>query len=254
MKKKMAYIGEIAPLSLSDYFGEPACVIFFSGCNFNCGYCQNWKLKKSSNEHLTDIESIKKVISENKLVTACKVTGGEPLLQLDALLEIGRFAKSIGLKFGIDTNGSLPEALAKILHLLDLVSIDIKADLDEESYRRVIGLQSPPVSEVIKSIEIAMRSDAYVEFRMVVIPGYNDSTKTMKSVSETLRALGYEEKASKGKACFNLIEFVPENAFDEDFRGIKNPSVSLLHDLAVSSGLKNARITHRGLGILKPVY
>lgn len=253
MTKKMVYAGEIVPLSLSDYLGEPACVIFFSGCNFDCGYCQNWRLKKGSEEHLTDVEKIKKAISENKLVTACKVTGGEPLLQLDALLEIGRFARSIGLKFGIDTNGSLPDALADILPLLDLVSIDIKAELDEESYRIVTRLTSPPVSAVIKSLEIAMRSDAYVELRMVVIPGYNDKLSTVRSISKILRGLGYEEKASEGKACFNLIEFVPENAFDEDFRRIRNPSASLLRDLALASGLKNARITHRGVGILKPV-
>ena len=253
MTKKMVYAGEIVPLSLSDYFGEPTCVIFFSGCNFECGYCQNWRLKKASEEHLTDIETIKNALMENKLVTACKVTGGEPLLQLDALLEIGRFVKSIGLKFGIDTNGSLPESLAKILPLLDLVSIDIKTELEEKEYRKVTGLTSPPVSAVIKSLEVAIRSDVYLELRMVVIPGYNDSVDTVRSISETLRDLGYEEKALKGKACFNLIEFVPENAFDEDFRRIKNPSVSLLRELALASGLRNVRISHRGLGILQPV-
>jgi pyruvate formate lyase activating enzyme len=253
MAGKVVYAGEIVPLSLSDYLGEPACVVFFSGCNFDCGYCQNWRLKRSKEEDLTEIEKVKKVISENKLVTACKVTGGEPLLQLDALLEIGRFVKSIGLKFGIDTNGSLPEALAKVMPILDLVSIDIKAELREESYRRVTGLRSPPVAEVIRSIEIAMRSKAQVELRMVIIPGYNDSVSTIKSISENLKGLGYEEKASRGEACLNLIEFVPENAFDEEFRRIRNPSVSLLRELALASGLKNVRITHRGIGICQPV-
>jgi len=249
MARKSAYIGEMLSLSLSDYLGEPACVVFFAGCNFNCGYCQNWRLKKRSEEHLTDIERVKKEIKENKLVTACKVTGGEPLLQLDALEEIGRFAKSLGLRFGLDTNGSLPEALARALPLLDLISIDIKAELNEESYRKVTGLQSPPISAIIRSIDIAMRSDAYVELRMVVIPGYNDNISTIKSISKTLMDLGYEDKASRGMACFNLIEFVPENAFDEDFRKIGSPHVSLLRSLAIASRLKNARVTHRALGI-----
>ncbi len=247
------YAAEIIPLSLSDYLGEPACVIFLSGCNFDCGYCQNWRLKARSEEHLTDIERIRKAISDNKLIKACKVTGGEPLLQLDALLEIGKFVKSMGLKFGVDTNGSMPDNLSKALPLLDLVSIDLKAALDEKSYRRVTGLQSPPISSVLKSLEVAMRAEVYADIRMVVIPGYNDGLDTMKSISSTLKSIGYEEKVSQGKASFTLVEFVPENAREESFRRIENPSVSLLHHLASASGLRNVRINHRGLGFYQMV-
>ncbi len=72
IKKKVVYAGDMVPLSFSDYLGEPACVIFLAGCNFDCGYCQNWQLKRASEDNLTDLDRIKKVLSENKLVTACK--------------------------------------------------------------------------------------------------------------------------------------------------------------------------------------
>lgn len=252
-KEKVVYAGDIVPLSFSDFLGEPACVIFLAGCNFDCGYCQNWQLKRASEDNITDLEMIKRVLSENKLITACKVTGGEPLLQLDAVIEIGKFAKSLGLKFGIDTNGSLSEALARVAPLLDLISIDIKTELNEREYTKITRVQPPPISSIKRSLEIAMRSEAYVDIRMVVIPGYNDDIAKIKAISKMLRDLGYEEKATKGMASFVLIEFVPENATDDEFRRINNPSVSLLSDLAKSSDLSNVRITHRGTGFYKSV-
>jgi len=251
--KLRVFAPEILPLSLCDYLGEPACVIFFSGCNYDCGYCQNLRLKARSKEHLVDIDKIKESIMKNRLITACKVTGGEPLLQLEALSELGRFVKSLGLKFGIDTNGSLPDSLQVLLPILDLVSIDIKTALDEEEYRKITGVGKPCVDAVRRSLEIVMSSNVYADVRMVVIPGYNDSERVVLSVDGSLRSLGYEEKARRGMTSFTLVEFVPENAYVEEFRRLKNPSAGDLRSLALVSGLPNVRITHRAVGFYKKV-
>jgi len=246
--KVRVFAQEILPLSLCDYLGEPACVIFFSGCNYDCGYCQNWRLKVRSKEHLVDLDKIKESIRKNKLITACKVTGGEPLLQPEALSELGRYSKSLGLKFGIDTNGSLPEPLKLLLPILDLVSIDIKTTLNEEKYRKITGAAKPCIDTVRKSLDMVMSSDAYTDVRMVIIPGHNDSKEVVFSVAESLRSLGYEEKARRGMASFTLVEFVPENAYSEKFQELKNPSVESLRSLALASNLPNVRITHRAAG------
>lgn len=246
--KVKVFAPEILPLSLCDYLGEPACVVFFSGCNYDCGYCQNWRLKVKSKEHLVDLDKIKERIRENKLITACKVTGGEPLLQQEALAELGRYVKSLGLKFGIDTNGSFPEPLKLLLPILDLVSIDIKTTFNEEKYRKIIGVVKPYVGAVKRSLKILMSYDTYSDVRMVIIPGYNDSKEVVLSVAESLRSIGYEEKANRGMASFTLVEFVPENAYSEEFRRLKNPSTEDLHSLALASKLPNVRITHRAAG------
>jgi len=246
--KLRVFAPEILPLSLCDYLGEPACVIFFSGCNYDCGYCQNWRLKARSKEHLVNIDKIKESIRKNRLITACKVTGGEPLLQLEALSELGRFVKSLGLKFGIDTNGSLPDSLKVLLPTLDLVSIDIKTALTEKNYRKITGVGKPCVDAVRRSLEIIISSNAYADVRMVVIPGYNDSEEVVRSVGGSLRSLGYEEKARRGMASLTLVEFVSENAYPEEFRKLKNPSAEDLRSLALASCLPNARITHRAAG------
>jgi pyruvate formate lyase activating enzyme len=250
--KVRVYAPEIVPLSLSDYRGEPACVIFFSGCNYNCGYCHNWALQEKKEEHLVEVERLKEEIRKNTLITACKVSGGEPLLQPDALLDLGRFAKSIGLKFGIDTNGTLPKALASILGLLDLVSLDIKTALDEAEYRRVSGVEKACVEEVRESLRLLLSSDVYADLRMVIIPGMNDGENIVASVASSLMGAGYVEKAARGEASLTLMEFVPENARLETLRDSKNTPVETLKSVASAMRLPCVHITHRVLGSFVP--
>ncbi len=242
------YAVEMTPVSFCDFISEPASVIFFSGCNFDCGYCQNWKLKKQLPEHLTDTSAIKDALSRNKLISACKITGGEPLLQLESLLEIGNFSKSIGLKFGIDTNGSLPDNLKQALPLLDLISLDIKAPLETSVYSRVTSIPSPDIGSIRKSLKLAIDSDAYLDLRMVVIPGYNDDVSKIGMIESELRSAGYDQKQEANKASFTIVEFLPENAHFALFHMASNPSVDKLREMASRFTIKGVRITHRALG------
>lgn len=250
--KVRVYAPEMVPLSLSDYRGEPACVIFFSGCNYNCGYCHNWALQEKKEEHLVEAERLKEEIRKNALITACKVSGGEPLLQPEALMELGRFAKSLGLKFGIDTNGTLPKALASIMALLDLVSLDIKTALDEVEYRKISGVEKVCTEEVKESLRIVLSSRAYADLRMVVIPGWNDSDAIVRSVAASLRDAGYAEKASRGEASLTLMEFVPENARLEALRNTVNTPPEKLKRIASQIALPRIFITHRVVGSSVP--
>lgn len=243
-----AYVPEVIPLSLCDYPGEPALVIFFSGCNYRCGYCQNWKIRVREPSHLASLRRVEEILEGGRLISACKVTGGEPLLQLDPLLRIARKAKSLGYKFGIDTNGTLPDRLSALLPFLDLISIDVKTALEDAEYRRVSGVEDPMVGKVIESIKMALSSSAFVDLRMVVIPGLNDSFEIIRRIESRLKELGYSEKASKGGASFTLVEFVPENAASREYSERRNPSVEDLVRLARSMSLCNVRISHRALG------
>ena len=247
--KVSVYAPEIIPLSLCDYPGEPSCVIFFSGCNFDCGYCQNWRLKLHSEAHLIDLEILKECLRKNRLVGACKVTGGEPLLQAGALKELGLFAKSLGLKFGIDTNGSLPGALEDLLPILDLVSLDIKTALRDEEYTRITGSPDSCTKAVNESLKMLLASGAYADLRMVIVPGFNDSESVILSVAESLRKAGYAEKAVQGKASLTFAEFVAENAGAEGLRHLKNPSAEDLRRLARTSRLERVRILHGATGL-----
>lgn len=246
--EEAAYAPEIMHLSLCDYPGEPAIVIFFSGCNYRCGYCQNWKIREQDRSHLTRIDRIERLLEGGRMVTACKVTGGEPLLQLGALMRIAKKAKSLGYRFGIDTNGTFPERLRAVLPMLDLVSIDVKTALNDLEYRKVTGVDNPMVDRVVESIRIALASAAFVDLRMVVIPGVNDSPEVVRSIGRDLSRMGYGERASAGGASFTLVEFVPENAGSMEYASMRSPSVEELVMLAKAAGLSNVRVSHRALG------
>ncbi|MEM4658814.1 MAG: radical SAM protein [Candidatus Methanosuratincola sp.] len=242
------YAPEVVHLSLCDYPGEPAIVIFFSGCNYRCGYCQNWRIREQDRSHLTKLERIERLLEGGRLVAACKVTGGEPLLQPDALIRLAKKARSLGYKFGIDTNGTFPDRLLEMLPMLDLVSIDVKTALNDLEYKKVTGVENPMVVRVVESIRIALASSAFVDLRMVVIPGVNDSLEIVRSIGQDLNRMGYLEKASAGGASFTLVEFVPENAGSKEYAAMRSPSVDELLRLGRAMPVRNVRVSHRALG------
>jgi pyruvate formate lyase activating enzyme len=253
MANPVVYAPSMLPLSLCDYIGEPACVIFFSGCNLQCGYCQNWQLRERSEEHAIPVKRLVENIRGNPLINACKVTGGEPLLQFDALRALGESVRALGLKFGIDTNGTLPNQLESLLPCLDLVSLDVKTALNEAEYRRMTGSAEPCVKAVKRSLEVLLHSNTYADIRMVVVPGLNDSEHIIKSVANSLVAAGYTDRALRGKASFTLVEFVPDNVVLEPMKARGNTPASQLTHLAQMAALENMRITHRAVGFFQKV-
>ncbi|RLE50034.1 MAG: anaerobic ribonucleoside-triphosphate reductase activating protein [Candidatus Methanomethylicota archaeon] len=247
------YAPDMLSLSLVDYPKEPACVIFLSGCNLRCPYCQNWKLREAKEEDLVSLEAIMLALQRNFLVSACKITGGEPLLQADVLIELSKLVKARGLKFGVDTNGTLPESLVRLLPHVDLISIDVKSALKPESYSKIAGIDLSKAKVVVKNITKSLNllfsyKGVYVDVRTVIIPDVNDSIDELSSIAEDLRKLGYVEKASRGEASYTLVEFVPENAYSEEFRSKRNPRADELLELASKLDLPNIHVTHRALG------
>lgn len=123
-------IAGLQKLSLSDYPGIPAAVVFLQGCNLNCPFCHNRELIPLSTE--TNGVSRDKVVdymfSRKKNLKGIVVTGGEPALHQD-LEELLNTLKSMGLRVKLDTNGTYPERLKNIVKngLTDYVAMDVKA-------------------------------------------------------------------------------------------------------------------------------
>ena len=108
----------IQKTSLVDYPGRLSTVLFFGGCNFLCGFCQNPHLVRDSGKlDSYPSNNVLKLLKErSSLIDAVVITGGEPTLSK----EIGSFLKKIKdipLLIKIDTNGSNPEIIKKYRHL-----------------------------------------------------------------------------------------------------------------------------------------
>lgn len=123
-------LGGMLKLSLCDYPGTPAIVVFLQGCNFNCPFCHNRQLLPTLNtpQQLSMKEVIEYLKKRSKTVSAVVVSGGEPTVQSDLILFIEKI-KTLGYRVKLDTNGSRPEDVCNLIRhsLIDYIAMDIKA-------------------------------------------------------------------------------------------------------------------------------
>ena len=132
------------------------------GCNFRCGYCHNPELINGEAKIEEVFEFLK--TRQGKL-DGIVITGGEPCLQKD-LPEFIKQVKELGFAVKLDTNGSFPEMLEKVLPDLDYVAMDIKAPL--EKYSQIVNVDVD-TSKILKSIEVLKNGGVDYEFRTTVV-------------------------------------------------------------------------------------
>lgn len=211
-------------LTLIDYPGKIACILFLYGCNFRCGFCYNPELvlaplgnDYSEKEILAFLEKRK-----GQLEGVC-ITGGEPLMSIDILFL--KKIKDLGYSIKIDTNGSFPELLEELIKdgLIDYVAMDIKSS--KRNYQKITN-SDIDVKKIEKSIKIISSLLAYYEFRTTVLENTHD-TKEMEEMAQWIN------KLCKGKPKkFVLQGFKNHGKFiDEKFKKNKDTKEEYLKDL-----------------------
>ena len=155
-------------ISSVEFHGNMSLVIFMSKCPLACRYCHNVELLEDDTQKT--FEEIKSEIDNaSDFIDAVVISGGEPLMQLDSLIELFTYIKSIHLKTKLDTSGIYPEKIEKLLELdlLDFVSLDVKAPF--EKYRKVTG--SNVGSQVKKSMKLLNNNpNVHLEIRTTYVP------------------------------------------------------------------------------------
>ena len=89
-------------------------LILFSGCNFQCRFCNTPHLVEFRTEERMVLRDVKALLSSSG-ATKALFSGGEPLLQRQALLDLATHAKQKGLTIILETNASKPETLKTLL-------------------------------------------------------------------------------------------------------------------------------------------
>jgi len=189
-------IGGLQKFSLLDYPGKISAIVFTQGCNFRCQFCYNPMLVWPQGEGKLkyDRESVRGsgpesgrqkvhpaiglddlfVFLKSRLgkLDAVVITGGEPCLQKD-LIKFIKKIRSLGYLIKLDTNGSYPEVLAKLIEekLIDYIAMDLKAP--ETKYGEVVGI-TVDFKNIKKSVKIIMTSGLPYEFRTTVVPDLLD--------------------------------------------------------------------------------
>ena len=124
--------------SFVDFPGQIATVVFTSGCNFNCWYCHNRELIPRSEGKIDESEVFDFLNSRKGMIDGVVVSGGEPTLH-EEIYDFIKKIKNLGLKVKLDTKGTNPEVLGKLLgeNLLDYVAMDIKTSFS--NYEKIVG-------------------------------------------------------------------------------------------------------------------
>lgn len=158
--------GGLQKLTLLDYPEKVACTVFTSGCNFRCPFCHNASLVCHSASSLTFGEVSAFLKKRKNVLEGVCLTGGEPLVQND-VEDFLKFAKDLGYKVKLDTNGSFPDKLEKIVKsgLVDYVAMDVKNSL--EKYFETVGREID-TEAVRRSVELLKSDVVDYEFRTTV--------------------------------------------------------------------------------------
>jgi len=223
-------IGGLQKTTLIDFPGKIAATIFISGCSFRCPWCYSPELvlPEKIKKHLYPVKSRKAGSPEAKfngaripekylfdflkkrkgLLDGVCLTGGEPTIHKD-LPNFIKKIKKLGYLVKIDTNGSNPEMLERLINekLVDYVAMDIKAP--KEKYEKLVGVKIN-IQKIQKSIDILKDGRVDYEFRSTIVP----TVHTKEDVINMAKWI-------KGAKRYYLQNFRPEKTIDPKFEKIK---------------------------------
>ncbi len=209
-------IGGILVSSI-EFPGKMSLVIFTAGCMLRCPYCHNHNIITSGRK--VEIAEIFNEIEDSiDFIDSVVVTGGEPLMQDEEVIEILKFSKDLGLEAKLDTNGYYPETLRNIVNLTDYVALDIKSPFNK--YETVIGENIG--EQVRKSMDICYESDAYLECRTTYVPGLLNP-EDIVDIAKDLHCDVY-----------TIQQFRNKTVLDKDLEDVQNPSRQELLKIAES--------------------
>ena len=156
-------------------------VVFVQGCPMRCAYCHNPDTCEMNGGTIMEASEIMEQFERNKSFYekgGITVTGGEPLMQVDFLIELFTECKKKNVHTCIDSSGIAfnpknKEWMAKLDHLMtltDLVMLDIK-HIDPEHHKELTGQPNAPI---LAFAEYLSEKNVDTWIRHVVVPGITD--------------------------------------------------------------------------------
>lgn len=176
-------------------------VIFLSGCDMRCQFCHNpdtWKKGTGTPYRASElIERAWRYRAYWGEEGGITVSGGEPLLQIDFLLELFSLAKEKGIHTTLDTSGNpftreepFYSKWKSLMEITDLVMLDIK-HIDEEGHRRLTGQSGENIREMAREMS-DMGQPVWI--RHVLVPERTDSDRYLHELAEFIGTLKTVEK------------------------------------------------------------
>jgi pyruvate formate lyase activating enzyme len=161
------------------------------GCDYHCGYCQNWLTSQT----LRDAESIAP-ITKMSAQEFCRLavehgastvssTYNEPLITSEWAVEVFKEARRHGLRTSYISNGNgTEEVLDYIRPWVDFYKVDLKS-FNDKAYRQLGG----KLDTVLKTIELLCRKGFWVEIVTLIVPGFNDDEDELRQIANFLAGI-----------------------------------------------------------------
>ena len=203
------------------FVGARQIFVRFRGCNMRCVFCdethdKGWR-DYSTQELIREVRSLKMTHRPHHSVS---LTGGEPLLHTEFLKEFLRLLEKEGFRSYLETNGTLPERLAEVIDLVDIIAMDFK--LPSATGEREFW------QEHKKFLNIALKKKVFI--KAVVTPGTKEE--------DIIKAASLVNKTGKD------IPFILQPATPQGFSGekVNNSALIRFMDVALMNKLESVRV------------
>lgn len=158
-------------------------VIFVQGCLFRCLYCHNpdTQALETDKTKTMDIEEILELLEKQKeyfgKTGGLTISGGEPTLQAEALIELFKECKKRGFNTCLDTCGAIDsQEVQELYDLADLVMLDVK-HINADWHQKLTGMTN---TNTLKNAAYREKSGKELWLRYVLVPGWTDQEEYLK--------------------------------------------------------------------------
>ncbi len=204
------------------------------GCNFRCGFCQNWQISQARLDDKAAAEGKKLILPEaivnSAIRTRCpsiSYTYTEPTIFFEYAYDIAKIAKENKLCNIFVTNGFMSkDAILMIKPYLDAANVDLKF-FDDEIYKKDCSGRLNPV---LDSIRLMKELDIWVEITTLIIPGENDSEVQLSGIA------GFISGIDKGIP-WHISRFFPNYEFG-DRLPTEESVLNKAKEIGLDAGLK----------------
>jgi len=186
-------IGGIIDISTKDIPERSSMIIFTVGCNLKCEFCHNKFLLNLDVGRDMKVSEIIEQVKSNLLVSGVSITGGEPTLQTD-LIDLCKEIQKVDKYINIDTNGTNPTLITKLMPYINRVSLDLKGPLKKTTLEKITGSDLNP-ELIIETFNIV-----------------NDQEEIDFEIRTT-----YVEKLMKPEDIHKIVTFLKKNKFRGTF-------------------------------------
>jgi pyruvate formate lyase activating enzyme len=194
------YVGtaQVDPIEKKPFFhflpGSRALSFGMLGCDYHCGYCQNWITSQAVRDPAAGQapgpiapEDLVKIAFDYRAAVVTS-TYNEPLITSEWAVDVFRAAKRYGLATSYVSNGNgTPEVIEYLKPWVDAFKVDLKG-FDDRRYRSLGGV----LRTVLETIETLHREGFWLEVVTLVVPGFNDSDAELREIAAFIASVSPE--------------------------------------------------------------